>query len=326
MNVAVILVNMGGPDSLEAVEPYLFRIFKDPDIIDIPLPQFLRIPLVRFLARKRAPESQKIYQKIGGKSPLLDITKKQAQALQKELKQQNIHQFQVYTAMRYWHPLLEDVWQTVHQKNYDQIVVLSLYPFFSTTTSGSIINEVRRLKEKFKTKAEVLLVERFGAHPLFIESMVTHLKQHLPAKAENDDPLHILFSAHSIPLKRVQRGDPYFDEVKQALELLRKYFPEEQVKFHLAFQSKVGPIAWLSPATPEKIEELASQGVKKLYVFPLGFVAENSETLFEIGMLYRDLALQKGIQQFVRIEALNTQPQFIKALTQIVIEKINGVA
>ena len=324
MKIAILLANMGGPDSLEAVEPYLLEIFKDPDIIDIPLPEFVRLPLVRFLAKKRAPESREIYQKLGGKTPLLEITQAQAQALKQLLNEKNDQRFEIFPAMRYWHPFMEEVWQKVTEEGFEKIVVLSMYPFFSTTTSGSVINEARRLMQKYNTPREkVLIIDRFGDHPKFIESMAEQLRQNLPQKG-TDGEAHVLFSAHSIPMKRIHSGDPYFDEIKQAMDLMRRKFPQGSVKFHLSFQSKLGPIRWLSPATPEKIEELALQGVKRLFVFPLGFVADNSETIFEIGMLYRDLALEKGIESYVRIEALNTQPLFMEALSQIVLERLTA--
>jgi len=322
MKIAVLLANMGGPDSLEAVEPYLFEIFRDPDIIDIPLPEFLRVPLVRYLARKRAPESREIYRKIGGKTPLLKISRAQAQQLQSALNNETEHQFEVWPAMRYWHPSLEEVWQKTVDEDFDRIVVLSMYPFYSTTTSGSVQNEIQRLIKKYAVpRQKVLYIDRFGLHPLFINCMVEQL-QPILNKAKNGREAHVLFSAHSIPMKRIDRGDPYFTEVKQAVDALRKFFPEDKIKFHLSFQSKLGPIEWLSPATPDKIEELALQGVKRLFVYPLGFVADNSETVYEIGILYRELALKLGIEEFVPIETLNTRASFITALKQIVLEKL----
>lgn len=323
MKIAILLANMGGPDSLDAVEPYLVEIFSDPDIIDIPLPEILRKPLVRWLAKKRAPKSRGIYEKLGGQTPLLKITEQQADALEQTLNNGSEHRFEVFPAMRYWHPFMEEVWQKVVQQNFDKIIVLSMYPFYSTTTSGSIQNELQRLTKKYNIAQEkVQFIDRFGTHPLFNKSMVELLKENL-AQVSSDEPQHVLFSAHSIPMKRINNGDPYFDEVKNAVDTLRAYFPEEQVKFYLSFQSKLGPVEWLSPATDNKIEELASQGIKRLFVFPLGFVADNSETVYEIGMLYRDLAREKGIEEYFRIEALNVRPSFIEALKQIVLEKLN---
>ncbi|HHE55954.1 MAG TPA: ferrochelatase [Caldithrix abyssi] len=322
MKIAVLLANMGGPDSLEAVEPFLTQIFSDPDIIDIPLPEFVRKPLVRWLAKKRAPESRGIYEKLGGKTPLLEITEQQALALKQALSSDTNHRFEVFPAMRYWHPFMEKVWQKIEKQDFDRIVVLSMYPFYSTTTSGSIKNELNRLIQKYNTPpGKVKFIDRFGTHPLFVQSMVELLKENL-TQEDRQKPKHVLFSAHSIPIKRINNGDPYFEEVKQAVDLLRAHFPEEEVKFHLSFQSKLGPIEWLSPATDDKIEELASQGIKQLLVFPLGFVADNSETVYEIGMLYQKLAQEKGIEDYRRIEALNVRPMFIEALKQIVLENV----
>ncbi len=323
MKIAILLANMGGPDSLEAVEPYLVEIFSDPDIIDIPLPKFLRNPLVHWLAKKRAPKSRQIYEKLGGKTPLLQITEQQAVALQQALNSDSENQYQVFPAMRYWHPFMEEVWQKIVKQDFDQILVLSMYPFYSSTTSGSIFNELQRLLKKYNTSpTRVQFIDRFGSHPLFVQSMVEILKENLEQK-ESNEPQHVLFSAHSIPMKRINQGDPYFEEVKQAVDALRLHFSEEQVKFYLSFQSKIGPVEWLSPSTEDKIEELALQGIKRLLVFPLGFVADNSETVYEIGMLYRDLAQEKGIEEYRRIEALNVRPSFIEALKQIVLENLN---
>ncbi|NOX89928.1 MAG: ferrochelatase [Calditrichaeota bacterium] len=322
MKVAVLIANMGGPDSLEAVEPFLYELFNDPDIIDLPLPELIRKPLVRYLAKKRAPKSKQIYEKIGGKTPLLEITENQAKALQSALNDNSDTEFSVYPAMRYWHPSFKEVWQRVMDANFERIVVLSLYPFYSSTTTGSIKNETNRLAEKYSLSEDRLLfIDRYGSHPLFISA----IKEQILEKIGNprpDDPVHLLFSAHSIPMRRINNGDPYFEEIKRAVNLLQKQLPEDKISIHLSFQSKISPVEWLSPATSEKIMQLGLQGVKKLFVYPLGFVADNSETVYEIGIFYRDLARRKGIKDFVRIEALNARPSFIEALKQIVVERI----
>ncbi len=326
MKIAVLLCNMGGPDSLESVEPYLFEIFKDPNIIDIPLPGFLRMMFVKFLTRRRAPESREIYRKIGGKSPLLEITKSQAQALQQALNEKGEHQFQVFPAMRYWHPFLQEVWGQVLENDFQKIVVVSMYPFYSTTTTGSIEQEIARLVNTYGTPSGgVLFIDRFGAHPSFVNAVRDQLAQEIGFETVTaETPVHILFSAHSIPMKRILNGDPYFEEVKQALQMIQDSLPEGKAVIHLSFQSKLGPIEWLSPSTSDKIEQLALEGVQKLYVYPLGFVADNSETVYEIDMLYRQLAKSRGIEEFVAFKALNTQPSFISALKQIILERMDA--
>lgn len=320
MKVAVLIINMGGPDSLDAVEDYLYKIFEDPNIIGIPLPEFLRRPLARWLARKRAPKSRGIYRKLGGKTPLMEITNRQAEALEDALNQTQIAEFRVFPAMRYWHPFIREVWQQIEHDHFGRIFVLSLYPFYSTVNSASIWNEVQTLLKQSRFLAqEVTFIDRFGTHPAFIAAMKEQIAEAIPVESVKE-PVHLLFSAHSLPLRRIKKGDPYFDEVKQALDLLQEEFPPQSIRFHLAFQGKVGLIDWLRPSTQEKIESIANQGVKRLYVYPLGFVADNLETLYEIGTLYAELAREKGISEFIRIDALNTRPAFIQALKQVVLD------
>jgi ferrochelatase len=325
MNVAVIISNMGGPDSLEDIEPYLYNIFIDPDIIDIPLPSPLRKRFVRWFARKRAPESTEIYRQIGDKSPLLEITRRQAQLLEASLNEEGTARFQVFPAMRYWHPLVEEVWSRIAAEGFDKLIVVSMYPFYSTTTTGSLLNLVARLNEKGDFgRDDLLFVDRYGDHPAFVNAMAEQILRALvKAEIRDRENIHLLCSVHSIPERRVKKGDPYRTEVERCVEALRKRLPDN-VKIHLSFQSKIGPIKWLEPATPNKIDELAQSGVTELVAYPLGFVADNSETLYEIGILYKNRAHDKGIEHFLRIDALNTDTLFIDALKQIIREKFEA--
>jgi ferrochelatase len=322
MKIALMISNMGGPDSLEAVEPYLKNIFNDPDIIDIPLPGPLRRRFVNWLAGRRGPESRDIYRQIGGKSPLLDITNGQADLLGKALNHGDGPRYEIFPAMRYWHPLVEDVWERILVGGFDRVVVLSLYPFYSTATGGSLVNLIGRLNKKRRIDGDKLcVIDRFGAHPAFIRAMAEQISRFLAEHSLLDrEAVHLLFSAHSIPVRRVKKGDPYLDEIRAAVGALGELVPAN-VRLHLSFQSKIGPIKWLEPATPDKIDELAGQGVRELVVYPLGFVADNSETLYELDILYADHAKERGIEQFLRIEALNTDELFVEALAQVVREK-----
>ncbi len=324
MKVAVLLANMGGPDSLEAVEPFLTQIFSDPHIIDVPLPGFFRRRLARFIARKRREESIEIYRKLGGATPLHPIMRRQAEALQKRLNRQaqNGTTYHVFPANRYGRPSLRTVLETIHNDGYDFWLVLSMYPFFATSTSGSIASELRRLQKKLKIAPNRLhYVDRYGHRPDFIRAMAAHIQEQLAEVLQGKEPIDLLLSAHSIPRRHLQKGDPYLNEVRSAVEELQKSLPRP-VKVHLAFQSKIGPVKWLEPSTEEKIKELAAAGVKRLFVYPLGFVADNSETVYEIGMLYKELALQNGIKEFVRLEALNEQAEFVATLAELVTEEV----
>lgn len=322
MSTAVIISNMGGPDSLESVAPYLFNIFKDPDIIDIPLPEFLRMRFVRWLAQKRAPESREIYEQIGGKSPLLDITRQQAALLEAELRGEMGDNVTVFPAMRYWHPFIEDVWNKIISAGFTRLVVVTLYPFYSTTTTGSLMNLIAQLnKDQHFSGDNLVLIDRFGSHPLFIRAMADQIMTAVKEKNKAEtDPVHLLLSAHSIPMKRIRKGDPYHAEVEAAVAELKSALPPN-FTVHNAYQSKLGPIQWLSPATPDMIDELAGAGIRELFAYPLGFVADNSETIYEIGILYGNQAVDKGISGFHRIDALNTHPLFIRTLSEIIIDK-----
>jgi ferrochelatase len=317
MKTAVIISNMGGPHELDAVECYLYNIFMDPDIIDIPLPGFLKRHFVAWFAKKRAPESTEIYRKIGGKTPLTDITYKQAKLLETNLNKNGNYDFKVFVAMRYWYPFVEEIWGQVINKGYTQLIIVTLYPYYSTTTTGSLVSLINRLNAKQTFAAEnITIIDRYGDHPLFIQAMVDQIKEELKDNRFKD----LLLSAHSIPMKRIKKGDSYRNEIEQSVELIKNQLPQD-IKVHLCYQSKVGPIEWLNPQTDETLIKLAEQGVKDLLVYPLGFVADNSETIYEIGMLYKDLAEEKGIINFKRIDALNTDPVFIDALADLVLTR-----
>ena len=308
---------MGGPDSLDAVECYLYNIFMDPDIIDIPLPGFLRRKFIAWFAKKRAPESTEIYRKIGGKTPLTDITNQQAELLEKKLNVDDNPKFKVFVAMRYWYPFVEEVWKEVVEQDFKKLIIISLYPYYSTTTTGSLVSLINRLNaDKTFADENITIIDRYGDHPLFIQAMVDQIKEELKDNRYKD----LMLSAHSIPMKRIKKGDPYRDEIEKSVTLMKDQLPDD-LKVHLCYQSKVGPIEWLSPQTDATVVELAEQGIKNLLVYPLGFVADNSETIYEIGMLYKDLAEEKGITNFERIDSLNTNTVFIDVLTDLVLTR-----
>ena len=318
MKSAVIIANMGGPDSLESVEPFLFNIFSDPDIIDLRLPNFMRKRFAHWLARKRVDKSRDIYRQIGDKSPLLDITNQQAASLEKELNENGQDTFQVFSAMRYWHPLIEDVWGEIVGSNYDKIIAVSLYPFYSTPTTGSLVKLISKLQKRDNINDnKVLIADRYGSHTTFIAAMVDAIQRGL---SEHREVKNVLLSAHSIPVRRIKKGDPYQIEIDSSLEQIKSRLPQN-INVHLSYQSKLGPVKWLEPATPDKIAELANDGVTDLFVCPFGFVADNSETLYEIEILYKKMAKEKGIKKFIRLDCLNTDPLFIKALKEIVMQK-----
>jgi ferrochelatase len=317
MRYKILVVNMGGPSSLDEVGPYLYEIFSDPELIKIPLRGVFRKVFARWLSKKREPESREIYAAIGGSTPLNDYTREQAKMLELELqKLQPRHEWKVYMGMRYWHPFMEESWEEMladRVDDTDALIVLPLYPFYSASTTGSIIKEAERLMAKQAIAKNLLQIDRFGANEMFLDAMAADIQDALDkAKQEGKSIDDVLCSAHSLPLREIKKGDPYQKEVEAAFAGLKKRLPK--VRLHLSFQSKVGPVAWLGPATEDKLKELAEMRVKSLLAYPLGFVADNSETLYEIHQEYGELARSLGITNFITVKALNGSPLFVQAL------------
>jgi len=311
--IGVVLMNMGGPDSLESVEPFLYNLFSDHDIIQIPKP--IQKPVAKVISKFRAKKTQDYYRYMGGKSPQKEQTLQQAEALQKALGKN----YKVVVAMRYWHPFTQEALEQLKDEDLEIIILLPLYPQYSKTTTGSSFNEFFRQLEKYKKNGffkntPVVKVESYYSHPLYIKAMVENIKKHLPDYKN----YYFLFSAHSLPEKVIKEGDPYKKQVEKTVSLIMESFPEN--KYSLSYQSKVGPVKWLEPMTDEVIVSLASEGIKKLAVIPVSFVSEHSETLYELDYQYGNLAKEKGIESYVRIPTLKTDPIFIDTLKNIVKE------
>ena len=320
MAKAVIITNMGGPDSIESIEPFLFNLFSDPEIIDIPMPGLLKGKFVKGIVKKRLPKSKEIYKYLGGSSPLLNITKNQAYELERILNSKDKGNFKVYTAMRYWHPLFEDVWKMINPDNYEKIIILPMYPHYSTTTTGSLIAYLKNFINKELAQSKKLkFINSYCDHSAFIGACVVKIKYYLTEYLISKKPIDLLMSAHSIPMKRVKQGDPYPNEINRCVDAIKSELPEN-IQVHLAYQSRVGPVQWLGPDIQEILKTLALNDKKTVFVYPISFVADNSETLYEIEVQYKKLAKQLGITNFNRINALNTEPEFIKAMAQIVEE------
>jgi len=286
-------------------------------------------PLARLIATFRSKKTEKLYSLIGGKSPIVDITTAQAKALEEELKSkiQNLNSkitFEVHVAMRYWHPLIEEVIPDIYENGIRRIVVLTLYPHYSVTTTGS---SVSKLKESLKDyPLEASYISQWFNHPLYIEALVDLIREGIESfhsKSEIKNPtskidIHVLFSAHSLPQEFIDRGDPYVDHIKGTISEITKLLP---VTWHLSYQSKTGPVKWLEPSTEDKLEELASEGIKNVLVVPISFVSDHIETLYEIDILYKNMAQELGIT-LKRVNSLNIHPVFIKALADMVIQNV----
>jgi ferrochelatase len=320
--VGVLLLNLGGPDKLEDVRAFLYNLFADPEIIRLPSP-LLQAPLAWLISTLRAQKSQENYKKIGGGSPLRQITEAQAQALRVQL-QQDGNEIQVYIGMRYWHPFTEEAIAQIKQDGIQQLVILPLYPQFSISTSGSSFRLLERLwnADPALQAIQYTVVPSWYSHPGYVQVMANLVEKTLDQVPHPSDA-HVFFSAHGVPVSYVEEaGDPYQREIEQCTELIMKQLNRPNA-YTLAYQSRVGPVEWLQPYTDEAIEDLAQKGVKELVVVPISFVSEHIETLEEIDMEYREVAEEAGIETFARVPAPNTDPIFIKALADLVVQALN---
>jgi ferrochelatase len=313
--VGVLLLNMGGPDSLEAVEPFLYNLFSDHDIVQIP--RVIQKPVAKLISKFRAKKVAKYYEAIGGKSPQTEQTFQQAEALQRLLGDR----YAVEVGMRYWKPFIRDGLINLIERGVKQIILLPLYPQYSTTTTGSSLNEFYRifnpLNKRLKLPIEVKVIKSYHNHPLYIKAMVENIKENLPNYSE----YYLLFSAHSLPEKLIKMGDPYKHQTEITVKKIMEHFPDNL--HSLAYQSKIGPVKWLEPMTDQEIKKIAKQGIKKLAIIPVSFVSEHTETLYELDIQYKDLAKEVGIEDFKRIPTLQTHPLFIETLKELVLKKEN---
>ena len=321
--VGVLLLNLGGPDQLEDVRPFLFNLFSDPEIIRLPF-SWLQKPLAWLISTSRAKKSQENYKLIGGGSPLRRITEEQARALQAALRERG-QEAQVYIGMRYWHPFTEEAVARIKRDAIDQLVILPLYPQFSISTSGSSFRLLDALWQEDPSlqKIDYTVIPSWYKRSGYLQAMADLIQQQLD-QLENPDEAHIFFSAHGVPLSYVEEaGDPYQQEIEECTELIMRQLNRPN-PHTLAYQSRVGPVEWLKPYTEEAILELAEQGVKTLVVVPVSFVSEHIETLEEIDIEYREIAEEAGIHNFQRVPALNTHPVFIQELSEMVVNAMNA--
>jgi len=326
----VLLLNLGGPDSLRAVRPFLYNLFSDRDIIRLG-PPFLQKPIAWLISRLRSQKTERMYRKIGGKSPILDITSAQAEALEKALNEIGGNRpqetegikFKVYIGMRYWHPFMKDTVQKITKEGVKNIIALTLYPHYSKATTGSSLTDFKKFiaDKDFSIK----YIDKWYDFPTYIGALAEKVAKGISECDEKD--LHILYSAHSLPRSFIDEGDPYLDHIKSTIEKVNERLASapyniSKLIWHLSFQSKTGPVEWLEPSTEEVIADLANTGCKNLLVVPVSFVSDHIETLYEIDILYRELAETYGIN-LRRCEALNTSDSFINALRDLVLSKIH---
>jgi protoporphyrin/coproporphyrin ferrochelatase len=320
--VGVLLLNLGGPEKLEDVRPFLFNLFSDPEIIRLPFP-WLQKPLAWFIATSREKKSQENYKHIGGGSPLRRITDEQAVALQGKLLEKGLD-VKMYVGMRYWHPFTEEAIALLKRDGITRLVILPLYPQFSISTSGSSFRLLEQIWHADPSLQEIdyTVIQSWYDRAGYLRAMADLIAQELD-QTPNPEKVHIFFSAHGVPQSYVEEaGDPYQQEIEDCTRKIIETLKRSN-EHTLAYQSRVGPVEWLKPYTEDAIPELAKQGVNDLLVVPISFVSEHIETLQEIDMEYRELAEESGIHNFYRVPALNTHPVFIEDLADLVIESLN---
>ncbi|XP_042468520.1 ferrochelatase-2, chloroplastic-like [Zingiber officinale] len=324
--VGVLLLNLGGPETLDDVQPFLFNLFADPDIIRLPrMFRFLQKPLAQFISVVRAPKSKEGYASIGGGSPLREITDAQAKALRKALCDKNIPA-KVYVGMRYWHPFTEEAIEQIKIDGITKLVVLPLYPQFSISTSGSSLRLLESIfrEDEYLVNMQHTVIPSWYQREGYIKAMADLIERELQ-KFESPTKVMLFFSAHGVPLAYVEEaGDPYKAEMEECVDLIMEELEQRGITngYTLAYQSRVGPVEWLKPYTDETIVELGQKGVKSLLAVPISFVSEHIETLEEIDVEYKELALKSGIENWGRVPALGCEPTFISDLADAVIESL----
>jgi len=318
--VGVVLFQLGGPDSPAAIEPFLYNLFCDPDIIDFPFSRIGRRPLARLISSTRAKKAAQHYAVIGGRSPIRQFTEHQAAALEARLICDGVDA-RCVVAMRYWHPFTEEAIHQMEQHAPDDLVLLPLYPQYSKTTTGSSLNEWARCFHPNGWSPRVHVIERFYEDGAYLGSLVETVSRSMAGFGDPGD-VDVIFSAHSVPLSVVENGDPYRQEIERTVELVwqRGGWPARR---HLCYQSKVGASKWLSPSMHETVRRLAAEGRKHLLVVPISFVSDHVETLHEIDIEHREQALSLGIEDYRMTPGLNDSAAFIQALAGLVRRKLS---
>jgi len=318
--VGVVLFQLGGPDSLAAIEPFLYNLFCDPDIIDFPFARIGRKPLAKLISAARSRKVQHHYATIGGASPIRRFTERQARALEAELAELGL-EARCFVAMRYWHPFTAEAVAQLQAAACDELVLLPLYPQYSSTTTGSSLNEWRRL---FNWKIPVHCVEYFYQNERYLDSLVEKVDDAL-ARFPVSARAEIVFSAHSVPMAVIAKGDPYQWQIEHTVSLVMNRGGWTN-RHRLCYQSKVGASKWLQPSLHRTLKDLAAERMREVCVVPISFVSDHVETLSEIDHEAREEARRLGIGQFEMSNGLNDSPKFIQALSEMVLKAIGKSA
>jgi ferrochelatase len=320
--IAVVLFQLGGPDSQAAVEPFLYNLFCDPDIINFPGAFLARKAIAKLISTTRSKVVGQRYMEIGGGSPIRRLTEQQARALEQAL-QPHISA-RAIVAMRYWHPNTAEAIATLNREPCDELILLPLYPHYSFATTRSSLNEWNR---QYKPSTPVKIIDHFYDHPDYIAAIVERINSVL-ADLKQPDDIHLVFSAHGLPVALVEKGDPYPKQIQETVQMVRDLgaWPNPHV---LCYQSRVGPQKWLQPSLGITIEQMAHGGIKRMLVIPISFLTEHIETLHEINIEAREAAEKLGVAEFRMMPALNDSPLLIRALADLVLRSVgmrSGVA
>ena len=315
MKKAVILFNLGGPDKIENVEPFLFNLFNDPAILN--LPTLLRYPLAKLISNRRAPVAKKIYEELGGSSPILKLTKEQSNALETKLNQtQTDNEYKCFIVMRCWNPRATDVIKNVQSFNPGEVILMPLYPQYSAATSGSSIKEWKDVCKKNNYKVKTSTICCYPTDKNFINA---HTKE-IIKKIKDLKNFKLIFSAHGLPEKNIKKGDPYQWQVEQSVKKIVENLNVENLDWILSYQSRVGPLKWIGPSTEDIIIKNSKIG-KHIVLVPIAFVSEHSETLVELDIEYKEIADANGCENYTRVPALGINEDFIRAVSELIIKK-----
>ena len=319
--LAVVVFNLGGPDRLEAVEPFLFNLFHDPAIIGAPQP--VRYLLAKLISKRRAPVAREIYAQIGGRSPLLEQTLQQADALEERLRGTSAPRIRVFVCMRYWRPSSAETAAAVKEFDPDRIVLLPLYPQFSTTTTGSSLKDWERAANREGLNVPRHAVCCYPVEPGLIEAQAGLTKAGLALAREAGQP-RVLFSAHGLPKKIIARGDPYQRQVEMSVQAVVQRLTADlgPIDHAICYQSRVGPLEWIGPSTEQELARAASDRVP-VVVVPIAFVSEHSETLVELDVEYREKAKDLGVPAYVRVAAVGIADELVEGLAGLVLDALS---
>jgi ferrochelatase len=315
MKKAIILFNLGGTDKMESVAPFLFNLFNDPAILN--LPTFLRYPLAKLISNRRAPVAKKIYQELGGSSPILKLTKEQSIALETKLNQTQVNdEYKCFIVMRCWNPRAKDVIKDVQLYDPNEVILMPLYPQYSAATSGSSIKEWKDVCKRNYYNVKTSTICCYPTDQNFINAHTEEITK----KIKDIKNFKLIFSAHGLPEKNIKRGDPYQWQVEQSVKKIVKNLNDENLDWILSYQSRVGPLKWIGPSTEDIIIENSKIG-KHIVLVPIAFVSEHSETRVELDIEYKEIADANGCKNYTRVPALGVNENFIKTMSELIIKK-----